>query len=73
MRLLRRLLAYARIARRGRPDGPTAQALRHLARRPALLAAIGAYEAGVMVSNRVEPRMKYLAMLKASSRTGCPF
>jgi hypothetical protein len=42
-------------------------------RRPALLAAVSAYETAVLVSNRVEPRLKYLASLKTSSITGCPF
>ena len=71
MRLLRRLLGYARIlpgARRNRTD-----LLRYMIRRPALLAAIGGYETAVMFSNRVEPRLKYLAVVKASTLTGCPF
>ena len=71
MRLLRRLRAYAAIAPRGRRN--RTDALRYLARRPALLAAIGGYEAAVMVSNRVDPRLKYLAGLKASGIAGCPF
>jgi len=71
MRLLRRLLALARIAPRGR-DNAT-DALRYLIRRPALLAAVGGYEAATLVSNRVDPRLKYLAVLKTSGRVGCPF
>jgi len=71
MRLLRRLRAYAQIAPRGRRN--RADALRYLIRRPALLAAIGAYEGAVLASNRVDPRLKYLAVLKASSLAGCPF
>lgn len=70
MRLLRRLLAYARIfphRRRG------IDALRFLIRRPALLVSIGGYEVGVLLSNRVDPRLKHLAGLKAASLTGCPF
>jgi hypothetical protein len=27
----------------------------------------------VLVSNRVDPRLKYLAVVKASGRVGCPF
>jgi hypothetical protein len=42
MRLLRRLSAYARILPNGRRN--RTDALRYLIRRPALLAAIGAYE-----------------------------
>ena len=71
MRFLRRLWAYARIlpgARRNRAD-----LLRYLVRRPALLAAVGTYEAAILASNRVEPRLKYLAVVKASSIAGCPF
>ena len=71
MRLLRRLRAYGAIAPHGRRN--RTDALRYLVRRPALLAAIGSYEAAVMVSNRVEPRLKYLAALKASGIAGCPF
>ena len=71
MRLLRRMLAYGRIARgakRNRTD-----AVRWLVRRPALLAAVGVYETAVMVSNRVDERTKYLATLRVSSLIGCPF
>ena len=71
MRLLRRLRGYVRLlprARRNRTD-----LLRYLIRRPALLAAVGGYEAAVLASNRVEPRLKYLAAVKASTIAGCPF
>ncbi len=70
-RLGRRLLAYAQIlpnARRNRADY-----LRWLVRRPAIFGAVNAYETAVLVSNGVDPRVKYLASLKASSLTGCPF
>ncbi|MFL5821430.1 MAG: hypothetical protein ACJ76S_12185 [Solirubrobacteraceae bacterium] len=71
MRLLRRLRAYGAIAPRGRRN--RTDALRYLVRRPALLGAIGGYETAIVVSNRVEPRLKYLATLKASGIAGCPF
>jgi len=71
MRLLRRLSAYARILPNGRRN--RTDALRYLIRRPALLAAIGGYETAVLASNRVDPRLKYLAVLKSSSLAGCPF
>jgi hypothetical protein len=71
MRLLRRLRAYRAIAPRGRRN--RTDALRFLFRRPALLAAIGGYETAVLVSNRVELRLKYLATLRASGIVGCPF
>jgi alkylhydroperoxidase family enzyme len=71
MRLLRRLLGYARIARGARRN--RSDYYRWLVRRPALLLAVNTYEAAVLASNRVEPRLKYLASLKASSLVGCPF
>ena len=71
MRLMKRLRAYLRIAPRGRRN--STDALRYLVRRPVLLAAIGGYETAVMASNRVEPRLKYLATMKAAGLTGCPF
>jgi hypothetical protein len=71
MRLLRRLRALARIVPRGR-DNAT-DALRYLIRRPAPLAAVGGYETATLISNRVDPRLKYLAVLKTSGRVGCPF
>jgi hypothetical protein len=73
VRVLRRMRAYAGIIRRGRLSPATAEALGRLARRPALLTANAGYEVAVLVSNRVDPRLKYLATLKASGRIGCPF
>lgn len=69
-RFTRRLFGYARIlprAKRNRID-----LARWLVRRPALFAAVYAYEA-VLVTNGVDPRLKYLASLKASSLAGCPY
>jgi len=71
MRLLRKLLAYARVLPRGRRN--RTDLIRHLWRRPALAVAIGTYESAVLVSGRVDPRLKALACLKVSSRIGCPF
>lgn len=71
MRLLRKLWVYARVlprARRNRSD-----LVAWMVRRPALLSAIGTYESAVIVSNRVELRVKALATLKASMQAGCPF
>ena len=64
-------MGYARLlprASRNRTD-----LLRYLIRRPVLLAAVGGYEAAILASNRVDPRLKYLAVVKASSLAGCPF
>ncbi len=71
MRLLRVLRAYASIAKRGRRN--QTDLVRYLARRPALLLANWAYETALVASNRVEPRVKTLAVTKAASLTGCPF
>ncbi|MDQ1439485.1 MAG: hypothetical protein QOK43_3114 [Acidimicrobiaceae bacterium] len=71
MRLLRRLRAYLRIARKATRNQN--DLMKHLVRRPAILAAVGGYETAVMFSNKVEPRLKYLASVRASSRVGCPF
>jgi len=70
-RLVRRMVAYVRAvtkAKRHRVD-----LLRWIVRRPATLIAIGAYETAVLTANGVDPRVKYLASMKASSLTGCPF
>ena len=71
MRLLRKLWAYARVlprARRNRTD-----LVAWMVRRPALLGALGSYETAVILSNRVDTRLKMLAGVKASMRAGCPF
>ena len=71
MRTLRKLLAELRVfsrAKRNRTD-----AVRWLIRRPALMAAVGAYESALLVSSRAENRHKLLAQLMASSLIGCPF
>jgi hypothetical protein len=71
MRLLRRLLAYSRVLRKATRN--QTDLMKYFVRRPALLAAIGTYETAVFISNRVEPRAKYLATTRASSLIGCPF
>jgi hypothetical protein len=71
MRFLHRLAGTIRVlskARRNRTD-----LHRYLMRRPLLLMAMNGYEAAVLASNRVEPRLKYLASVKTSSLVGCPF
>ena len=47
--------------------------LRLLVKRPTILAAVGTYETALLVNNRVDGRLKALAMLKVSSLIGCPF
>jgi len=71
VRFLKKLWAYARImpkARRNRTD-----LAGHLIRRPQLGYAVTTYESMLFASNRVDTGVKALAMLKASSRIGCPF
>jgi hypothetical protein len=69
---LDRLRAYGKVFTHARyrrvPD-----LLRLLAKRPAILAGVGAYETALLASSRVENRLKVLAMIKASSLVGCPF
>jgi hypothetical protein len=63
--------AYAQVlprARRNRTD-----LLRWMARRPQLLAGIGAYEVGLFTAARADDRSKALAQLRVSSLIGCPF
>lgn len=67
-RRLRGFLAIVPRARRNRTD-----LVRWLVRRPALLAAVNTYEGAVFAGNGVDTRLKYLATLKTSSLTGCPF
>jgi AhpD family alkylhydroperoxidase len=53
----------------GHVVGPT----RIFAHHPLLLGGYGALELAVERADRVEPRLKALAELKAATRTGCPF
>ncbi len=59
---------FARTRYRRVPD-----LLRLLVKRPAILAAVGTYETALLVSGRVDGRLKVLASIKASSLVGCPF
>lgn len=71
MRFLRRFVSEMRVllrAKRNRTD-----VLRWLVRRPAMLAAVNVYELALLASNRVDPKLKALASVKASSMVGCPF
>ena len=69
MRITAKLRAYATLrARRNYFDF-----LRYLVRRPAIAVAIATYETAIIFSNKVEPRYKQLAAIKASSLIGCPF
>ena len=70
-KLVAKVSAYARVlpkARRNRLD-----LVRYLVRRPALLVAVGGYEGAVLLSSRVDNRIKALAFVKTSSLVGCPY
>jgi len=70
-----RVLAYGRTFARVLPwrrDVP-ADLLRLMVKRPALLGAVGTYETALLLSGRVDSRLKALAMLKTSALIGCPF
>ena len=71
MRTWHKVVGEAKVlagAKRNRTDF-----LRYVVRRPALLAAIAAYETAVLFSSRTENRLKVLAQVKASGLIGCPF
>lgn len=71
MRLLHRVATIARTvarSRRHRADLP-----RWLVRRPQLLLGTIAYEIATLASNRVQPRLKTLAELKAAALVTCEY
>jgi alkylhydroperoxidase family enzyme len=50
-----------------------ADLLHLLVKRPAILTAVGTYETALLISGRIDSRLKSLAALKTSSLVGCPF
>jgi hypothetical protein len=71
MALLRKLLTYSRVLRRGNRN--QGDLLGYLWRRPALFLAVQGYEAAVLVSSSVPTQLKALAQTRAAGRIGCPF
>ncbi len=69
---MNKLLAPIKVFARTRYDR-VPDSLRLLIKRPAILAAEGTYETALLVSGRMNGRIKALATLKASSLIGCPF
>ena len=65
------LRVVVRVLSRGRRN--RTDLYRWLIRRPAIMGAVQGYEMGLLMSNRVDARLKVLAELKTSSRVGCPF
>ncbi len=47
--------------------------LRLLLKRPAILTGLSAYETALLVSSKVDSRLKALASIKTGSLVGCPF
>lgn len=72
MGVIANLRAYARVLR-GTRYSEVPQLVRILRRRPAIALGVSVYETGLMMSGRVEGRLKALAAVKASSLIGCPF
>jgi hypothetical protein len=72
MRLLDKLRAYGRVVSRTRYRR-TPDLVRLLAKRPALMAGVSAYETGLLASSRVDGRLKALAQIKTGALIGCPF
>jgi hypothetical protein len=70
MKLSAKLKAYARVMKRAKRPMET---LRLLKKRPALLVAVNVYETALLVSGRVDVRLKALAQIKTSALIGCPF
>ncbi|MGH9083541.1 MAG: hypothetical protein ACRDY3_01325 [Acidimicrobiales bacterium] len=72
MGALANVRALGRVLRRTRYERMP-EAVRLLARRPAIAFGVGAFETGLMASGRVEGRLKALAEIKTSALIGCPF
>jgi hypothetical protein len=68
---LNKLRAYSKVFARARYRR-VLDLLRLLAKRPAILAAVGTYETALLFSGRVDSRPKYLAQLKAASLSAAP-
>lgn len=71
MRLLKRIWTHLRVlamARRNRGD-----LLGWLGRRPQLLAASAVYETALLASNRLDSKLKLLAVSKAAAMANCEF
>jgi hypothetical protein len=73
--MLEKLLAYGRTLAHILPRYREAPAdlPRLMAKRPAIMVAVGTYETALLLSGRVDSRLKALASLKASALVGCPF
>jgi hypothetical protein len=70
MEIIAKVKAYGRVMRRRKRP---LELLRLLRRRPALMMAVNVYETALLVSGRVDARLKALAQIKTSALVGCPF
>ncbi len=69
---LDKLRAYGKTFARPRYD-EAPDLLRLLLKRPAVLMGMSAYETALLVSSKVDSRLKALASIKTGSLVGCPF
>ena len=69
---LEKLRAYGKTLASARYD-EVPDPFRLLLKRPAILAGVGAYESALLVSSKVDSRLKALASIKTGSLVGCPF
>lgn len=72
MEIVRKLRAYGRVMARARNRRPP-DLVRLLAKRPAIMAGVSAYETGLLASGRVDGGLKALAQIKTGALIGCPF
>lgn len=70
MKLGAKLKAYARVMKRAKRPMDNYRLLR---KRPALFVAVNMFETALLVSSRVDARLKSLAQIKTSALIGCPF
>jgi AhpD family alkylhydroperoxidase len=71
MRAVKRVFHYLGAFRRARRH--RADLVGWLVRRPQLLLATGTYETALLVANRLDPKLKELAELKAAGMVTCEF
>lgn len=69
---MNKLRGHGKVFERARYRG-VSDFLRLLLKRPAILAGVGGYETALLVSGRVEGRLKALFQIKTASLIGCLF
>lgn len=68
---MNKLRGHGKVFERARYRGVSD--FRLLLKRPAILAGVGGYETALLVSGRVEGRLKALSQIKTASLIGCLF